>query len=327
MKKPKEKRKSDEQMDLKFFSFKLDFDGTLTPGVLKNAAEGIEWMLESSTQLFSAVTGEELALQQIGIGRVEAGSCGFQDIALLFKEIKGILKEAKDMPAKNLFIVCLTLCTLLATKEFAAYKTAELAQSGSGEGNIVIKDNDLTIRDSLIQLFPTLNKETAAKLVETGLELVEKDPKIMRKFKKGLVTATHPGGVETKGILAGINEMPGEEAKDLVPIIDEEGVKKLPDKMPAEPKKEQEKEYLRNVQIEVTKIDKESAADNAILCRIVDEEYSQKKVPLIIHDEELKAEIMRRFPKNANVNLYMLSQEGKQGERRIVGYVLDKIID
>ena len=56
-----------------------------------------------------------------------------------------------------------------------------------------------------------------------------------------------------------------------------------------------------------------------------DENYSNKKCPLIIHDAGLRQEIMQRFPKNVNVDLYALKKYNAKGEVCLVGYVLKAI--
>lgn len=100
---------------------------------------------------------------------------------------------------------------------------------------------------------------------------------------------------------------------------------RFPRKLPKEEKAEPEQELYQNVQIEVVKIDKESTADNALQCRILDENYSNKKCPLIIHEATLRQEIMQQFPKNVNVDLYALKKYDSKGKMQIVGYVLKAI--
>lgn len=315
--------------ELGFFSLKIDFDGIMTPQVLQSAASGIGGMLDTTSRLFSAVVGEDINLQHISIGHVQAGSCGFEDIKAYFKDIGECLKTIKDMDHRTLFIVCTAALSWIAINKYGEYKIAELAaESGktiSTQTGVFIENSTIRLKDNLLNLCPNLSDDLLEKIIEELAKLQEKSPRAMRRYAKGLVEATHPGGETATGITMGVSDNKDTE-KTLHRILDEEAINRLPDKLPPEEPKELEEEYCKNVQIEVIKIDKESKADTALQCRILDEDYSQKKCPLVIHRGDLRTEIMQRFPQNINVNLYIVRKKNAQGEVKIVRYVLDDII-
>ena len=265
--------------ELGFFSLKIDFDGIMTPQVLQSAASGIGGMLDTTSRLFSAVVGEDINLQHISIGHVQAGSCGFEDIKAYFKDIGECLKNIGQMKTRNLLILCVTALALYSVSKYSDFKEAELAaasgKTSPTQTGIFIENSTISIKDNLLALHPDASEEDVEKIIEELAKLQEKSPRAMRRYAKGLVEATHPGGETATGITMGVSDNKDTE-KTLHRILDEEAIKRLPDKLPPEEPKELEEEYCKNVQIEVIKIDKESKADTALQCRILDEDYSQK---------------------------------------------------
>ncbi|MBR5887754.1 MAG: hypothetical protein IKZ07_06040 [Akkermansia sp.] len=316
----------DGTLHLKNFSLKIDFSGTMTPKVLKNAASGLDNILITAARLMSDVAGENLVLEGISVGTVQSGSCGFKDIALVIRETKNLIGEIKDMDYKKLLTICLTGLALFSIDRFSQYKTAELATEAQAEsaGGIIIKDSTITITDSLNALYPG-QEEIVNKVVQAMANMQEKSPRNMRKFAKGLTELSHPGDIEATGVQFGSDKIDGSETSQT--LLTEEQIKLVPAKLPPEETTNPEPELCRNVQIAIIKIDKESDAENAIQCRIVDEDYSNKKCPLIVENASQREEIMKRFHKNINVNLYAIKQYQPSGEMKLKAYILKDILD
>lgn len=313
-------------LTLKNFSLKVDFNGRMTPKVLKNTASGLDHILTTAAIVLSDVTNHDLILEGISVGNVQSGSCGYENIALIIRETKNLIAEIKDMDYKKLLTICLTGLTFFSVDRFSQYKTAELAAESqtAPQGLITVKDSTIKITDTLNSLYPE-HKDTIEKIVQAIVDLHEKSPRTARKFAKGLTEISHPGDIDATSVQFGTDTNTGEQTTQT--LLTEEQISIIPNKMPPEEKEEPKPELCRNVQISIIKIDTESTADSAIQCRIVDEDYSNKKCPLIIHDKEMRQEIMNRFPANINVNLFALKQYLPSGEMKLKAYILKDILN
>ncbi len=317
----------ENELILKNFSLKLEFDGKLDTRVLKDAACGLDSTIKAAADVYSRVLGEDVRISRTELKSVRAGSCDFQGISLVIEQSAEVIKILKEMDMPHLFMICTT-----GTVIYALYRVfnflekrdlAKLVKNAKGDDNSVhIEHLHVNIGDELLKRYPEHQKEV--QLVAGTLEAMAKDqPKTLRNFAAGLTKLAHPGDAEVTCIRTSAERPEGESMEQV--LLNEEEIQQVPKKLPQEEKAEPEQELYQNVQIEVVKIDKESAADNALQCRIVDENYSNKKCPLIIHDAGLRQEIMQRFPKNVNVDLYALKKYNAKGEVCLVGYVLKAI--
>lgn len=310
------------------FSLTIDFDGILDTKVLKDAAAGLDAVVSSGVQLFSRIIGQNVVPGPTQINLVEAGSCTFKDIRLGIKDVKKLAETIRKMNKFKLFLICMTCLGSYTVYKFAAYKEAQLQAENSAsthiDNSIHFENAKIQIRDSLNARFPDSQAEVDTVISE--LETMHKEaPMTMRRYAKGLTNLAHPGGVEATGITTGVRQ--GEQQEVTQDLISPDQMKDIPREMPPREPAQQTQEFYPDVQIEVVKIDTESRADSALMCRILDEGYSSKKCPLIIHDAALKATVLQLFPKPMNVSLYALMRDTGSGDPAIVGYVLKSILD
>ncbi|MBP3499856.1 MAG: hypothetical protein J6J97_07200 [Akkermansia sp.] len=307
---------------LRNFSLKINFDGKMSPKVLKSAASGLDNMLTVAARILSDATEQEIILAGISVNTVQAGSCEFDKIELITK----IVSTIKDMDYKTVLTICLSGLACFSIYWFSQYQITKLEADSRTEtpGLITVKDSTISITESLNNQYPG-NEETVDKIVQAIVNLYEKSPRVMRKFARGLTEISHPGEIEPTNVQFSSDNNQGKQTTHT--LLTEEQIQLVPDKMPPEEKSEPEPELCKNVQIAIIKIDTESNADSAIQCRIIDEDYSNKKCSLIIHEAAQKQEIMNRFPKNVNVNLYALKQLTPNGETKLKAYVLKDILN
>lgn len=309
---------------LRNFSLKLEFDGKLDTQVLKDAAIGLDSTVNSAACVYSRILGEDVRIARSELKTVKAGSCDFQGISLVIENTNELIKTLKDMDMQHLFVICTSGIILYTIHRVFTYMEkhdiANLArEKKETTQNVQIEELNVNIGENLKHQYPENEKEV--ELVTEAIEAMSKEqPRTLRNFAKGLTKLAHPGSAEVTRIVSTICK-DGEEPQAHVLLNDEE-LKSIPSKMPKETKAEPTPELYQNVQIEVVKIDKESSSDNALQCRIVDENYSNKKCPFIIDDLKMREEVMQRFPKNINADLYALKKYNSKGEMTIVGYVL-----
>lgn len=320
---------ADGSLALDGISLRILFDESLDTKVLKDATAGLDGAVSASAELFSSIIGEDVTIGRSKVKQVKAGSCDFQGISLVIEKGSELARVLGTMDVQQLFIICLTgvaLYALYRSFNYAEKRDANklLQNQKTPSQEVHINDSIVLVQTDLNNRFP--NSEQLVNMVVDKLTTIQTEkPSLLRRFATGLTKMAHPGGVEAKGIVTG-TENPAMNRKEEVSVLDEEQMKSIPKKMPPKEAEEPEQEFCHNVQIEVIKIDKESTADNALQCRIVDEGYSQKKCPLIIHDANQRQEVMDRFPKNMNVNLFALKRRNSNGEMELKGYVLKDIL-
>lgn len=317
----------ENELILRNFSIKLEFDGTLDTQVLKDAASGLDGTVKAAASVYSKILGEDVRISRTELKSVKAGSCDFKGLSLVIEQSAEVLKVLKEMDMQHLFMICTTGTVIYSIyRVFNLLEKRDIAKQvkeAKGDDNSVhIEQLNVNVGEELLKRYPEHEKEV--KLVADTLETMAKEqPKTLRNFAAGLTKLAHPGDAEVTSIRTSA-ERPNAEPLEQE-LLNEEEIQQVPKKLPKEEKAEPEQELYQNVQIEVVKIDKESTADNALQCRILDENYSNKKCPLIIHEAALRQEIMQQFPKNVNVDLYALKKYDSKGKMQIVGYVLKAI--
>lgn len=316
----------DGSLQLKGFNVRLDFKDSLQTRILKDAVDGLDGVLSSTAELFSLVLGDDFQVKYSSVENVQAGSCTFKDISVVLEKSKNLFDVVRHMDSKKILIICATGITWYALHGIFGYleERNRVEASGANENcTISVQDSIIMVGNDLRRRFP--DDETEVNHVLACLaQLVESKPKVLRKAAGGLTKLAHPGGIDADGIVAGSTDGTGQSKE--FQLLNHDEVQSVPQKLPALPSEEPQQELINNVQIEVIKIDKESKSDSALICRILDENYSQKKCPLIIHDAGMRQEVMNRFPKNIFVNLYALKKRTTKGEMILKGYVLKDIL-
>lgn len=312
-------------------SLKINFDGKLDTQILKDATAGLDSAINSVSSLYASVLGENVKISRSHISAVKAGSCDFQGISLVIEKSTELAKIIKGMNPSYLLIICITGTVLYSVYKLFNYlekkKIAETGTTSSTVDNSVHIQNspiEINIGDELLRRFPQHEQEArhvAGKIESFAVE----QPSAIANMAKGLIKMAHPGSAEVTSIVATDERENG--STETTVLLGEDDVKKMPLKYPKEERPAPSLELYRNVQIEVVKIDRESSADNALQCRIIDENYSNKRQPLIIDDTAMREEVMRRFPKNMNVDVFALKKIDSKGKESIIGYVLKEIHD
>lgn len=311
-----------EEIHLGTFSLKIKFEGPLDTQILKEATAGLDNVLACAAELATQIIGGDAYVKARGsVQSVEAGSCNFKDIALIIDKSKELFTTIKSMQPVNLGIICVTAVSLYALYGYFGICHEEAIGNANDSNHIEVGgDVKITLTNALNNQFPD-QEETIALVVEKILEM---GARAKKRSARGITELVHPNGISTSGISGSLSSEPEKTTE----IITAAQAAIIPVQMPKEETKPEEiKAHLSNVCIEVTKVDIESSSDKAIMCRIQEEGYSSKRLPLVIDDEKLRMRVLDRFPKQMYADLFEISIKNANGDTKPQCYILDKLIN
>lgn len=297
------------------FSLKINFDSPLNTRVLIDALKGMDDMLSPCSRIASDVCGEKLKLESLNIGSIKKGSFDAQQIELL---VQG-LKVAKDMDLSTLITICFSAISFYLVKRRYDDRSEERKISSSASSSVDnsvhtnIENSVINVREGLLEQYPD-QEQLIDQVVAKIEEAQTKHPGILKRAMSGLSKMAHAGGVEATGIQFGT----GSQGTPPV-VVNREMIQHIPVKY-SEHQKIHTME-LNGITIDVIRTDKESEALDAWQCRIVDEGYSQKKLPLVINAQEDRDKILQIYPAFMTVNLiveYTYNSEGDPSYKKYI---------
>lgn len=226
-----------------FFSLKLEFDGKLDTKVLRDAAIGLDGVVDAAAELYSQILGGGVKIKRCELTSVQSGSCDFQGLSLVIEQSSKVIEVLKTMDLPQLFLLCTTAVVIYAIHSVRTYKEKQKTDNFKWVDNSV-HIGQIYIGRKLLKRCPK-HKELA-KLVADKLETIrKKQPTILRDSKVWVSKLTHPGDAKVTNIKASSGR-PDSKPEEQV-LMTQEEIKEVPPNLPTEreQKLSQENEKLR----------------------------------------------------------------------------------